>query len=135
MQAARKVVSESRERTFDSDLDDPERLREELARMAHELCASLAAHRRRGRTIAIKVRLDDFTTVTRAHTVAEPTATSTVVGAVALRLLEEYSPPRPVRLLGVRVAGLARGEAQEGGAIEGIEPGARGSAGQLALPV
>ncbi len=105
--AARKVVSESRERTFDVDLSDPAELREALMRMASELCASLAAHRRSGRTIAIKVRLDDFTTVTRAHTVAAPTCDAELVGAVALRLLREYSPPRPVRLLGVRVAGLA----------------------------
>ena len=105
--AARKVVSESRERTFDSDLKDPTQLRDALARMAGELCASLGAHHRRGRTIGIKVRLDDFTTVTRAHTVAEPTCEVELVTAVALRLLEDYSPPRPVRLLGVRVAGLA----------------------------
>ncbi len=135
VQVARKVVSESRERTFDSDLDDPLRLREELARMAGELCASLAAHRRRGRTIAIKVRLDDFTTVTRAHTVSEPTDEVELVRAVALRLLEDYSPPRSVRLLGVRVAGLITGEASEAGAAGRPHAGARGSAGQLALPV
>ncbi len=74
--------------------------------MAGQLCASLAAGGRRGRTIAIKVRLDDFTTVTRAHTVAEPTWDVELVSAQALRLLREYAPRRPVRLLGVRVAGL-----------------------------
>ena len=41
--------------------------------MARELCASLVAHERCGRTIGIKVRLDDFTTVTRARTFNEPT--------------------------------------------------------------
>jgi DNA polymerase IV len=104
--AARKVISESRERTFDEDIRDPMALREALQRMSRELCASLAAHARRGRTIGIKVRLDDFTTVTRAHTVAEPTCDGELVSAVALRLLAEYAPARPVRLLGVRVAGL-----------------------------
>jgi DNA polymerase IV len=134
VQSARKVVSESRERTFDSDLDDPARLREELTRMAHELCASLTARRRRGRTIAIKVRLDDFTTVTRSHTVPEPIRDVELVSAVALRLLEEYSPPRSVRLLGVRVAGLDA-DPPEGDSFARIERGARGAAGQLALPV
>ncbi|HEY2767091.1 MAG TPA: DNA polymerase IV [Solirubrobacteraceae bacterium] len=105
--AERKVVSESRERTFDEDIREPERLRAELARMSAELCTSLCAHRRAGRTIGIKVRLDDFSTVTRAHTVAEATCEVELVGAVAQRLLEEYAPPRPVRLLGVRVAGLS----------------------------
>jgi DNA polymerase IV len=105
--AERKVVSESRERTFDEDIRDPARLRQELQRMSGELCASLLAHKRRGRTIGIKVRLDDFSTVTRAHSVAEPTWDRELVTAVALRLLEEYAPTRPVRLLGVRVAGLS----------------------------
>ncbi|HUB35536.1 MAG TPA: hypothetical protein VL972_01815, partial [Solirubrobacteraceae bacterium] len=91
------------------DISDPAVLRAELQRMAAELCASLAAHHRRGRTIAIKVRLDDFTTATRAHTLASPTNDLHQVRDVALRLLHRYAPPRPVRLLGVRVAGLAHG--------------------------
>jgi DNA polymerase-4 len=99
--AARKVVSESRERTFDEDIRDPAALREALQRMSSELCASLLANRRRGRTIGIKVRLDDFSTVTRAHSVAEPTCDVEQVTAVALRLLDEYAPARPVRLLGM----------------------------------
>jgi DNA polymerase-4 len=123
--AARKVVSESRERTFDTDLADPLELEAALTRMAEELCASLAAHGSRGRTIAIKVRLDDWTTVTRAHTVPEATRELELVRAVALRLLREYAPARPVRLLGVRVAGL-QGAVTEHSA----EP-----ADQLALPV
>jgi DNA polymerase-4 len=131
--AARKVVSESRERTFDRDVSDPQRLREALAGMAEELCTGLAAHRRRGRTIAIKVRLDDFTTVTRAHTVPEPTADTALVTEVALRLLAAYAPPRPVRLLGVRVAGLQCAEVVEGGGGAGERHG--DSSSQLALPV
>ena len=104
--AARKVVSESRERTFDYDVHDADQLRDALTRMAGELCASLVTHQRRGRTIGIKVRLDDFTTATRAHTIDAPTNDVEPVTAVALRLLAEYAPSRPVRLLGVRVAGL-----------------------------
>jgi DNA polymerase IV len=137
--AARKVVSESRERTFDTDLDDPAELRRALARMAEELCASLAGHRRSGRTIGIKVRLDDFTTVTRARTLSEPTCEVDQVSAVALRLLEEYSPPRPVRLLGVRVAGLASADVPSGDPDrptggEGAGD-SHGPPDQLALPV
>jgi DNA polymerase IV len=137
VQAVRKVVSESRERTFDHDLDDPARLREELERMAQELCASLAAHRRRGRTIGIKVRLDDFTTVTRARTLLEPTWDVEMVRAVALGLLENYSPPRPVRLLGVRVAGLVSADAPGDDARRHSGPGTAAPSGadQLALPV
>jgi DNA polymerase IV len=129
--AARKVVSESRERTFDHDVHDLERLRAELERMSGELCASLAAHGRRGRTIGIKVRLNDFTTVTRAHTVEQPTCDARLVNEVAQRLLREYAPARPVRLLGVRVAGLG-GKAPS---TAGAERPAAPAKDQLALPV
>jgi DNA polymerase-4 len=104
--AARRVVSESRERTFDYDVADSAQLRESLQTMADELCASLVAHGRSGRTIGIKIRLDDFTTATRARTIEAPTNDVARVTSVALRLLAEYAPARPVRLLGVRVAGL-----------------------------
>jgi DNA polymerase IV len=132
--AAHKVVSESRERTFDSDLSDPSDLRESLARMADELCVSLRARGRSGRTIGIKVRLDDFTTVTRARTLSSPTCDAEVVAAQALRLLEDYSPPRPVRLLGVRVAGLS---SREDGEEHGVRAATRahGERAQLALPL
>jgi DNA polymerase IV len=136
--ASRMVLSESRERTFHSDLSDPAQLRQELARMAAELCASLAARRRSGRTIAIKIRLDDFTTVTRAHTVGEPTREVELVTAVALRLLDDYSPPRPVRLLGVRLAGLNSSDGDvENDDRERLQAalGGRDRADQLALPV
>jgi DNA polymerase IV len=136
--APHKVVSESRERTFDHDLDDPRQMREALARMAAELCEGLARHGRRGRTIGIKVRLDDFTTVTRARTVAEATYDAGAVTEVALQLLHEYSPPRPVRLLGVRVAGLTPGEPARERPAQATVAGdlqARAPADQLALPV
>jgi DNA polymerase IV len=137
--APRKVVSESRERTFDRDLHDPAQLREALARMAAELCAGLATHGRRGRTIAIKVRLDDFTTVTRARTVAQVTCDVGVVTEVALQLLAEYAPARPVRLLGVRVAGLTSsepaGENSDAQASAAGRAGSRATADQLVLPV
>jgi DNA polymerase IV len=106
--AAREVVSESRERTFDRDLSDFSALAESLATMTRSLCDSLARNERRGRTIGIKVRLDDWTTVTRARTIPAPTCDYDTVFDVALALLRKYAPPRPVRLLGVRVAGLSR---------------------------
>ena len=99
--------SESRETTFDRDLRGVAELAPELRRLTEQLCATLTNHERRGRTIAIKVRLDDFTTVTRARTIPAPTNDIAVVSDVACALLEEYAPPRPVRLLGVRVAAFA----------------------------
>jgi DNA polymerase-4 len=133
--APHKVVSESRERTFDTDISDPGDLATALLRMAGELCDGLAAKRRSGRTIGIKVRLDDFTTVTRSRTLPRPTCDAETVGELALALLREYAPPRPVRLLGVRVAGLGPAPGASDGESE--EAGAPGqwAEGQMALPL
>ena len=131
--AARKVVSESRERTFDVDISDHRELRAKLHEMSGQLAESLVRHGRAGRTIGIKVRLDDWTTVTRAHTVAQPTNDAGLIEHHAQRLLAEYEPVRPVRLLGVRVAGLATPGAPD----RPVEAGDRvqPEAGQLVLPV
>jgi DNA polymerase-4 len=118
----RLAVSESCERTFDLDIADAAELEARLGALSEELCRRLDKQDRRGRTIAIKVRLDDWTTVTRARTIAAPTNDAGIVGTVALELLREYAPARPVRLLGVRVASLDHGASAE-------------DAGQLALPV
>ena len=134
--AARKIVSESRERTFDVDIGDPGELRAALRRMSAELCESLARHGRAGRTIGIKVRLDDWTTVTRARTLPEATNDHKLVAAHALRLLAEYAPARPVRLLGVRVTGLTAAGAADGRRAAATDEPAPGEpASQLALPV
>jgi DNA polymerase-4 len=120
--------SYSTERTFDEDIPELAQLESVLREMARELCEGLQRRGRRGRTIAIKVRLDDWTTVTRARTVEAPTHDVALVIETALELLRAYGPPRPVRLLGVRVAGF-----------EDVEPEARRAppapAGQLALPL
>ncbi len=107
----RKVVSESRETTFDTDITSLPELERVLAELVGKLCDGLARQQRRGRTIGIKVRLDDFSTHTRARTLAEPVGGAERVGPVALDLLRRFAPPRPVRLLGVRVAGLESTEA------------------------
>jgi DNA polymerase-4 len=102
-----KTVSESCERTFDTDIRDRAELEERLAKLASTLCERLQKADRRGRTIGIKVRLDDWTTVTRARTLNVATNEEPVVARTALELLREYDPAKPVRLLGVRVASLA----------------------------
>jgi DNA polymerase IV len=120
--------SRSNERTFDVDIADLPQLEAALAEMTSELCEGLRRRGRRGRTIAIKVRLDDWTTVTRARTLEAAVNDTSTVGEVAVELLRAYAPPRPVRLLGVRVAGF-----------EDLEPEPRrappADTGQLALPM
>jgi DNA polymerase IV len=102
----RKVVSESRETTFDRDIHDLVELERVLGGLVERLCTTLVQQRRCGRTIAIKVRLDDFSTHTRARTLPDAVSSAERVGPVALDLLRRFAPARPVRLLGVRVAGL-----------------------------
>ena len=86
-----------------------------VSELAAELCRRLRSRDLAGRTIGIKVRLDDWTNVTRSHTVDSSTNDPAVVVPVALDLLRAYSPPRPVRLLGVRVASFSQDE-------EAVEP-------------
>jgi DNA polymerase-4 len=115
LETARVAKSESRETTFDRDLRGVEALLPVLERLTGELCETLRRQDRRGRTIGIKVRLDDFSTHTRARTLNDPTNDVDAVRRVASELLREFAPPRPVRLIGVRVAGLderARSEGQ-----------------------
>jgi DNA polymerase-4 len=81
--------------------------------------------------IGIKVRLDDWTTLTRARSIKEPTCDYETVAAIALQLLQENAPQRPVRLLGVRVAGLTDGDPDP--AATAVESAA--DAPQMALPV
>jgi DNA polymerase-4 len=106
----REAVSESREQTFDTDIGDPARQETLLRGLAAELAARVRRTGSRGRTIAIKVRLDDFTTVTRARTLPVVTDDPDVIAEVAADLLRDYAPTRPVRLLGVRLAWLDHDE-------------------------
>ena len=98
--------SESRETTFDRDLHGLAPLEPVLERLSAELCGTLARHDRRGRTIGIKVRFADFSTITRARSLDSPVNDLESVLGVALELLRRLDLTAPVRLLGVRVAGL-----------------------------
>jgi DNA polymerase IV len=96
--------SRSNETTFPADVSDHAQLEATLTRLTEDLCAQLRRKGVAGRNIAIKVRLDDWTTVTRARTIAERTNDPQVVLPVVLDLFRAYGPERPVRLLGVRLA-------------------------------
>jgi DNA polymerase IV len=107
----RETKSQSAETTFDVDVSDRAELEAHLTQLAEELCRRLGKRELAGRTIGIKVRLDDWTNASRSHTVEEPTNDPSVVTPVALDLLRAYDPQRPVRLLGVRLAGFDDGSA------------------------
>lgn len=81
----------------------------ELAEVANEATGRLRREGDQARTITLKVRLADFETFTRARTLPVPTDDPAVVGRIAQALLAEAQVAAPVRLLGVRLSGLARG--------------------------
>ncbi len=103
----RAARSASSETTYAEDLQDLDRIRGELARLARETAEWLERKRLAGRTVTIKVRYADFTTVTRSHTLSRPTADADVISSWATELLHRtQAGRRPVRLLGARVNNL-----------------------------
>src|SRR5436305_9514466 len=96
------------EETFARDVDNPEVIRRELLRLSDRTAARLRATGQVGRTVSIKVRFADFTTITRAKTLREPTDVARVVYDTALGLYQALGLERArIRLVGVRVEGLA----------------------------
>ncbi|MGP3975958.1 DNA polymerase IV [Streptomyces sp. 8N114] len=105
--AERDAKSVSVEDTYDVDLTDRTRVRLELERLAERCVTRLRAAGRSGRTVVIKVRSYDFSTLTRSDTLRGPTDDLGVVKEAALRLLDGVDTTAGVRLLGVGVSGLA----------------------------
>ncbi len=107
-------VTISRETTFERDLS-AQRDRDALTRIFTELCEDLAGDLRRkgyvGRTIGLKLRYDNFKTVTRDQTIAEATQDAATIRRAAGACLRRVSLDRRIRLLGVRISGLCRAEA------------------------
>ncbi len=104
-------VSMSRETTFERNLHAV-RDRAALGALLTDLCERVARDLQRkgyaGRTIGIKLRYDDFRTVTRDLTLPSPTAEAAAIRAAAGQCLKRVDLSRPLRLLGVRAASLAR---------------------------
>jgi DNA polymerase IV len=103
----RESKSSSTENTYAEDLTELEAIRAELERMARENADWLDRRKLAARTVTIKVRYADFTTITRSHTLSVATSDADVISSWAKDLLARTEAgSRPVRLLGVRVAGL-----------------------------
>jgi DNA polymerase IV len=94
------------EETFSDDIADPAILRTELRRLADRVGARLRSNGWEARTISIKVRYSDFTTLSRSQTLAEPSAVGQRIGEAAIELFSSLEMPLPIRLLGVRAEKL-----------------------------
>ncbi|MGN6442785.1 MAG: DNA polymerase IV [Arthrobacter sp.] len=95
------------EETFATDTDDEALLRRELLRLSHRTAARLRSSGMVARTVALKLRFADFSTVTRSRTVHTPVDSAQLIYAVALQLLESLGTrAMAVRLVGVRAEQL-----------------------------
>jgi DNA polymerase-4 len=106
----REAKSASSENTFARDLTDRQEIESEVDDMARSVAKWLATTDRLARTVTIKVRYNDFTTVTRSHTAA-PTRDPDAIAARAVALIDRTEAgKRPVRLIGVGLHGLSSAE-------------------------
>jgi DNA polymerase-4 len=109
----RPSKSSSSECTYSHDLVDIDRMREEVAVMARENAEWLASKGLLARTVTLKVRYDDFTTVTRSDT-RRPTSDPDEIQERAVRLLDKTDAgKRPVRLLGAGVHNIGEPEQED----------------------
>ncbi len=107
----REPKSISRETTFENDLHAV-RDKAQLSRIFTELCVRVAGDLVRkgyaGKTIGLKIRYDNFSTVTRDHTIAAPTQDAVAIRRAAGECLKRVPLERRIRLLGVRVGNLGK---------------------------
>jgi len=96
------------EETFATDVDDPEVIRRELLRLSGRTARGLRAGGSVARTVVVKLRLANFTTITRSRTLPEPTDVARKIYATACDLYAAagLDSRARLRLVGVRAAGL-----------------------------
>ncbi|MBI4549816.1 MAG: DNA polymerase IV [Candidatus Omnitrophica bacterium] len=98
------------EETFEADLLDLRVMERELGRIAEEVAARLVSEKRAGKTVTLKVKYSDFSTITRSLTLPRPTGGEEEIRLEAIRMLREKTEAgrRPVRLLGISVSNFDR---------------------------
>lgn len=111
----RQAKSISRETTFSRDVTDLEILKSVLIELVEDVARRLRKNQLRGKTIQLKIRYDDFSTFTRASTIAQPTDITRDIQAAALQMLEHRLPARrlSIRLIGVGVSGFDQSAVQQ----------------------
>ena len=102
----RAVKSVSHEETYASDLFERRDLEREAVRLADGVGTRLRRAGLSGRTVTVKVRYHDFSTITRAETATQPLTTGVAIARVATTLLAGVDLSPGVRLLGVGVCGI-----------------------------
>jgi DNA polymerase-4 len=104
----------SAEETFDRDLDAPADIKREILRLAERVAARLRSSELAARTVTLKVRFANFSTITRSRTLAAPTDAAAQLFATAHDLFGRLGLARPrIRLLGVAATGIVSGSVTE----------------------
>ncbi len=98
------------ERTFDADISDPAELRRQLLQLTVRTAERLRAGGLAARTVVLKLRRADFSTLTRSATLTTPTDVARQMHETACRMLAGLAPTGPVRLIGIRAEGLLAAE-------------------------
>jgi DNA polymerase-4 len=108
LEVSSERISISQEETFERDIADPERLHDELRRMAEKVAEHLRARGQVARTVTTKVRYPDFSIRTRSTSLAVGTDDAGRLGELACSLLDRALRDRsgPLRLVGVGVSGF-----------------------------
>lgn len=107
LETERETRSISNETTFVQDVRDVQTLKKTLRQLAEETGQRARQASLRGRTVSIKLRWADFTTLTRQMTLAQPVDSDAAIYSAAERLFDHvWSAGRPVRLLGVGLSGF-----------------------------
>jgi DNA polymerase-4 len=100
----RPTKSAGSEETYAADLESIEEIRREIDSMARDIAGWLSRKGKTARTVTIKVRYSDFTTITRSQSAPQPTSDAENIAARAIKLLDKTEAgQRPIRLLGVSV--------------------------------
>ncbi len=103
----REIKSISQEITFTRDVDEDAKLEETLRKLTSKVARRLRKSGLAGKTVKLKIRWSDFTTLTRQTTLPAVTDNEDEIGGAALSLMGKVRPPgKPVRLIGVGVSGL-----------------------------
>lgn len=106
--AERERKSVSSETTFETDVTTIDRLQQTLAELSADVWKWVAANRRYGRTVTIKIKWADFQQSTRSRTLVVPVSELSELRQTGYELLETLTPiPRGVRLIGVGISGFS----------------------------
>lgn len=110
----REAKSIGHEQTFMKDILDPDQAKKEILSLANRVALRMRREEVRGSTVSLKVKYSDFTQITRAATLPEPTDDSMEIYSTSCRLLKKTAVgKRPVRLLGISLSQLSSLEGEK----------------------